>query len=265
MDLGSAKGVGSMTPLLQISARSVARSGEIVIQDLDLEIRKGEFVGLVGQNGSGKTPLLLTILGLLEPVPNTGGIVRVYGKERFSNSDHGRIGWVPQAASNLSSNIRITVRELVRLGTLNPQNMFILGNSERNARVNRALEMVGLVDKADTDVRRLSGGQLQRSVIARALASEADFLLLDEPLVGVDLPSRNSLLKLLDDLCHNENMTVLMVSHDLTTITQAAHRIVYLEGSVRFDGPSDEVPDFSSLAGLRGIIHVHDDHSHEHQ
>ena len=264
MGLGSAKGVESTTPLLQISDLSVARSGEIVIQDVDLEIRKGEFVGLVGPNGSGKTTLLLTILGLLEPVPNTGGIVRVFGKERFSGSDYGRIGWVPQAASNLSSNIRITVRELVRLGTLNPQNMFIMGNSERNARVNRALEMVGIVDKADTDVRRLSGGQLQRSVIARALASEADFLLLDEPLVGVDLPSRNSLLKLLDDLCHNENKTVLMVSHDLTTITQAAHRIVYLEGSVRFDGPSDEVPDFSSLAGLRGIVHVHNDHSHEH-
>ena len=99
--------------------------------------------------------------------------------------------------------------------------MFILGPQEENARVNRALEMVGLVDKADTDVSKLSGGQLQRSVIARALASEADFLLLDEPMVGIDLPSRNSLLKLLDDLCHKENMTVLMVSHDLTTVTQA--------------------------------------------
>ena len=192
------------------------------------------------------------------PVPNTGGSVRVYGKQGFSKADLGRIGWVPQAAANLPSHIRITVRELVRLGTLNAQNMFKLGDSGRGARVNRALEMVGMSDKADTDVSQLSGGQLQRSVIARALASEADFLLLDEPLVGVDLLSRNSLMKLLDDLCHKENKTVLMVSHDLTTITQAAHRIIYLEGSVRFDGSSDEVPDFSSLASLRGIQHVHD-------
>jgi len=154
--------------------------------------------------------------------------------------------------------------EIVRLGTLSQRNMFILGDSIGNSRVQRALEMVGLADKADTDVSRLSGGELQRTVIARALASKADFLLLDEPLVGVDLPSRNSLLKLLDNLCHKENMTVLMVSHDLTAISQAAHRIIYLEGSVMFDGPSEDLPDFSSLAGLRGIKHVHDDHSHGH-
>tara|TARA_B100001079_G_scaffold265720_1_gene271856 strand:+ start:30 stop:824 length:795 start_codon:yes stop_codon:yes gene_type:complete len=264
MESSSSKREESVTPILQISDLSVARSGEIVIQEVNLDIRKGEFVGLVGPNGSGKTTLLLTILGLLEPVPNSGGKVRLYGNEGFSKSDHGRIGWVPQAGSKLSSHVRITVMEIVRLGTLSQRNMFILGDSIGNSRVQRALEMVGLADKADTDISRLSGGELQRTVIARALASKADFLLLDEPLVGVDLPSRNSLLKLLDNLCHKENMTVLMVSHDLTAISQAAHRIIYLEGSVMFDGPSEDLPDFSSLAGLRGIKHVHDDHSHGH-
>jgi len=262
MKLSSAQRGESATPILEISDLSVARSGEIVIQGVNLDVRKGEFVGLVGPNGSGKTTLLLTILGLLEPIPNTGSRIRLYGNEGFSKSDYGRIGWVPQAGSKLSRHIRITVREIVRLGALNQRNMFILGDSSVNARVERALEMVGLVDKADTDVSRLSGGELQRTVIARSLASEADFLLLDEPLVGVDLPSRNSLLKLLDNLCHEEHMTVLMVSHDLTAISQAAHRIIYLEESVRFDGPSEDLPDFSSLAGLRGIKHVHEGHSH---
>ena len=252
----------SSTPILQINELSVARSGEIVIQGVTLDVRKGEFVGLVGPNGSGKTTLLLTILGLLEPVPNTDSRVRLYGNDGFSKSDYGRIGWVPQAGSRLSKHIRITVREIVRLGSLNQRNMFLLGDSSGNARVERALDMVGLVEKADTDVSRLSGGELQRAVIARALASEADFLLLDEPLVGVDLPSRNSLLKLLDHLCHIEHMTVLMVSHDLTAISQAAHRIIYLEQSVRYDGPSEDLPDFSSLAGLRGIKHVHEGNSH---
>ena len=267
-ELSSVKKERGSAPILQVNNLSVARSGKVVVQDVNLEIREGEFVGLVGPNGSGKTTLLLTILGLLDPVPIMGGNVRVYGKSGFSKTDLGRIGWVPQAAANLPRHIRITVRELVRLGTLNVQNMFKLGDSSRRASVDRSLKMVGLLDEADTDVSQLSGGQLQRTVIARALASEADFLLLDEPLVGVDLPSRNSLLKLLDDLCHEENKTVLMVSHDLTTITQAAHRIIYLEGSVRFDGPSEEIPDFSSLASLRGIQHVHDDkhssHGHQH-
>ncbi len=267
MKLSDANKEGVTDSVLQVNNLTVARSGKIVIEGVNLDISEGEFVGLVGPNGSGKTTLLLTILGLLNPVPIMGGKVRVYGKEGFSKSDLGRIGWVPQAAANLPRHIRITVRELVRLGTLNLQNMFKISDSGRSERVDRALEMVGLVDEADTDVSKLSGGQLQRSVIARALASEADFLLLDEPLVGVDLASRNSLLKLLDNLCHDEQKTVLMVSHDLTTITQAAHRIIYLEGSVRFDGPSEQIPDFSSLAGLRGIQHVHEDKhsSHGHQ
>ena len=264
MELSSANEEEYLTPVLQVNNLSVARSGKIVIHGVDLEIREGEFVGLVGPNGSGKTTLLLTILGLLQPVPIMGGNVRVYGKEGFSKNDLGRIGWVPQAAANLPRHIRITVSELVRLGTLNMNNMFNIRDAGRNARVDKALEMVGLSEEANTDVSKLSGGQLQRSVIARALASDADFLLLDEPLVGVDLPSRNSLMKLLDDLCHEENKTVLMVSHDLTVITQAAHRIIYLEGNVRFDGPSDEIPDFSSLASLRGIQHVHDDKHPSH-
>ena len=254
----------SVTPVLQIRDLSVARSGQLVIQEINLDVMKGEFVGLVGPNGSGKTTLLLTILGLLEPIPNTGGEVRLYGNDGFSKSDHGRIGWVPQAGSKIPNHIRITVREIVRLGTLNPRSLSVFGGSSINLRVERAIEMVGLVDKADSEISRLSGGELQRTIIARALASEADFLLLDEPLVGVDPPSRNSLLKLLDDLCHQENITILMVSHDLTAISQAAHRIIYLEGSVRFDGPSEDLPDFSSLAGLRGIKHVHDDHRHGH-
>jgi len=258
----SSKVVPAKGGVLQIENLSVARSGNIVIEGVNIEIAEGEFVGLVGPNGSGKTTLLLTILGLLKPVPMMGGSVRVYGKEDLSRGDLRKIGWVPQAAANLPRHIRITVRELVRLGTLNAKNMFWPWDYGRKAKVEKALEMVGLSDLAETDVSKLSGGQLQRSVIARALASEADFLLLDEPLVGVDLASRNSLLKLLDDLCHEENKTVLMVSHDLTAITQAAHRVIYLEGSVRFDGPSEEIPSFSSLAGLRGIQHVHgDDHA----
>ena len=113
--------------------------------------------------------------------------------------------------------------------------------------------MVDLEDVQDVDVSRLSGGQRQRAVIARALASESEFILLDEPLVGIDRDSRNSLLKLLDNLCHEENKTILMVSHDLTAIRQTAHRMVFLEETIRFDGPTDQFPDLDVLAELRGI------------
>ena len=122
--------------------------------------------------------------------------------------------------------------------------------------------MVDLNDVEHTDVGRLSGGQRQRAVIARALASEADFIILDEPLVGIDRESRGSLLKLLDDLCHNAGKTILMVSHDLAAIRQTAHRMIYLEETIKFDGETSKFPELTRLAELRGIEPVHDELHH---
>ena len=100
-------------------------------------------------------------------------------------------------------------------------------------------------------------------MIARALASEAEFIILDEPLVGIDRDARNSLLKLLDNLCHDEGKTILMVSHDLAAIRQTAHRMIFLEETIQFDGDTEDFPDLVSLADLRGIGHVHEDmHNH---
>ena len=119
--------------------------------------------------------------------------------------------------------------------------------------------MTGLENVTNTEIAKLSGGQRQRAVIARALATEADLILLDEPLVGIDLESRNSLLKLLDNLCHERGKTIIMVSHDLTAISQTAHRMVFLEETIRFDGPTNKLPNLGKLASLRGIEHVHQD------
>ena len=175
----------------------------------------------------------------------------------MSRKLNGKIGWVSQAASNLPRGIRITVRELVQLGTRNASNMFFWANSKQKELVDKAIEMVGLTDVQTTDIARLSGGQRQRTVIARALASDAEFIVFDEPLVGIDRESRNSLLKLLDKLCHDEGKTILMVSHDLTAIRQTAHRMIFLEEVIRFDGDTNDFPDLDTLAELRGIEPVH--------
>ena len=136
--------------------------------------------------------------------------------------------------------------------------MFDLWDNGRRERVDNAISMTGLEDVEDIDISRLSGGQRQRAVIARALATEADFILLDEPLVGIDRDSRNSLLKLLDRLCHEEGKTILMVSHDLAAIRKTAHRMIFLEESIRFDGPTSSFPDLEELADLRGIKDPHE-------
>jgi zinc transport system ATP-binding protein len=251
--------------VIKASDLSVSRGNTIVLDDINLTIRQGDFVGLVGPNGSGKTTLLMAILGLLNP---TSGSVEIFGQDSKRMNHNGRVAWVSQAASNLPKNIRITVRELISLGVLTAKTMlpFFKNRKDVRAKVEDALELVGLRDVADVDIYSLSGGQRQRAVIGRALVSNAEILVFDEPLVGVDRDSRNSLLKLLDDLCHTQNKTLLMVSHDLAAIRQSAHRVIYLDliqlndccrGGIQYDGPPSEFPDLLSLATLRGIRNVH--------
>jgi zinc transport system ATP-binding protein len=248
-------------PILEVNNLTVIRSGKVVLKDIDLVVHKGEFIGLVGPNGSGKSTLLLSLLGVLK---SHKGSISIYGNQPSPKNFFGRVGWVSQAASYLPRQVKLTVRELVKLGTINAKNMFSWSDHGRSEKVIKAIEMVGLEDVIDADISKLSGGQRQRAVIARALATEADFILLDEPLVGMDRNARNSLLKLLDNLCHDSGKTILMVSHDLTAIRQTAHRMIFLEEKIRFDGPTNLFPDLETLADLRGITPVHDGPIHFH-
>ena len=243
------------SPLLLIEDVSVRRNKTDVIRDVNLKIYPGEFVGIVGPNGGGKSTLIQTILGVLKH--HSGGIL-LSGHEPLSQGVFGKVAWVSQAAANLPKNVRLTVRELVSLGVLNHKNWwnrFLLNRV--SSKVEDAIEMVGLSHLAHRDVNQLSGGERQRAVIARALASEAELLLLDEPLVGMDRASRSSLLKLLDRFCHEQNKTIVMISHDIGAMLQTAHRLVYLEETIWFDGPPANFPSLEELALMRGIEDVH--------
>ena len=253
--------VADASSMLEATNLSVRRSGKLVLEDVNLRINKGEFVGIVGPNGGGKSTFLLTVLGMLQPA---SGSVSVFGHNPQMVNFNGNVGWVSQSAASIPTKMRMTVRELISLGTLSTSDLFSFRRRRNNEAVEKALELVGLTDLADMDIARLSGGQRQRAVIGRALASNAELLIFDEPLVNVDRSSRNGILKLLDNLCHNENKTLLMVSHDLTAIRQSAHRVIYLDGQIQYDGKPSEIPDLSGLAGLVGLQHVHD-HSHKEE
>ena len=245
---------GPDSPLLFVKDVSVRRNKTDVIKDVNLKIYPGEFVGIVGPNGGGKSTLIQTILGVLKH--HSGGIL-LSGHEPLSQGVFGKVAWVSQAAANLPKNVRLTVRELVSLGILNNKNWFLPTPWHTSFKVEDAIEMVGLSHLAHRDVNQLSGGERQRAVIARALASEADLLLLDEPLVGIDRASRSSLLKLLDRFCHEQNKTIVMISHDISAMLQTAHRLVYLEETIWFDGPPANFPSLEELALMRGIEDVH--------
>ena len=225
--MSTAKTVVSMKDL------SVQRGGTIVLEGVNLEVRAGDFVGLSGPNGSGKSTLLLTIIGELEPEL---GSVTVFGDKPGGPASRGRIAWISQAASQIPSNLRISVRELVSLGTTTSTNyLWPFGRAEQQQRVEEAIRLSGMEKFADRNVQTLSGGQRQRAVIARGLATNAEMLLLDEPLVGVDRASRNGLLKLLDRLCREEGKTIIMVTHDQGAIHHCTQCAICIDGNVRYD------------------------------
>ena len=235
--------------ILQVSGLSVNRSGVEVISDINLSVNCGEFVGIVGPNGAGKTTLILTILGILKPRK---------GHVSLSKAISGKVGWVPQAATSLPKNMKITVREFIQLGTLDSATWFLpFGTKYDKQNVSKIIETVGLTDYAETRIANLSGGQRQRAAIGKALASKADLLLMDEPMVGVDLESRNSIMRLLDNLCHTQNKTIVMISHDLASMKRTVHRMVYLEQQIKYDGSTNDFPELSVLADLRGIEETH--------
>jgi len=226
--------VSDTDPVVALDSVTFGYTATPVVEDITLEIDAGEYVAVVGPNGSGKSTLMRLALGLLEP---DAGTARLFGEPASTFDDGDRLGYVAQHASAAKS-MPITVREVVKMGRFPHVGFGRLSDSDW-AVVDDAIETVGMTAFRDRRVTQLSGGQRQRAFIARALASEADLLVLDEPTVGVDVESVADFYELLDGL-HAEGITVLLIEHDLGAVTEHAERVVCLNREVYFDGPTDE-------------------------
>jgi len=217
-----------------------------VVADVSVRVDAGEYVAVVGPNGSGKSTLMKLLLGLLRP---DAGTASLFGEPAHEFDDGSRIGYVAQHAS-AAKEMPITVREVVKMGRF-PHVGFGRLNAADWAIVDDALETVGMTAFADRRVTQLSGGQRQRAFIARALASEAELLVLDEPTVGVDAESVEAFYALLDAL-HETGITVLLIEHDAVAVTDHADRVVCMNREVYFDGPTDEFVESDALARAFG-------------
>lgn len=213
------------------------------VHDVSLTIEEGEFVGLVGPNGSGKTTLVKLMLGLLEP---DEGTVELFGRPAGEFRDGPRVGYVAQDAATIHEALPLTVREIVATGRYWHTRFGRLGEEDQRV-IDRALARVGLDDLADAQVATLSGGQRQRAFIARALASEADLLALDEPTVGVDADARSTFFDLLDELS-DEGMTIVMVEHDLGVVTTHVSRVLCMNCHLHYDGEA------AGFVGSEGFV-----------
>jgi zinc transport system ATP-binding protein len=186
------------------------------------------------------------MLGLLRP---DEGVARLFGEPAHAFDDGDRIGYVAQHAS-ASKEMPITVREVVKMGRF-PHVGFGRLTADDWRIVDEALDTVGMTAFRNRRVTQLSGGQRQRAFIARALASEADLLVLDEPTVGVDAESVEAFYDLLDSL-HRDGITILLIEHDLSAVVEHAKRVVCLNREVYFDGSADEFVESDALARAFG-------------
>jgi len=192
---------------------------DYVIKDINFSIKSGDFFAITGPNGGGKSTLIKTILGILEP--NSGEVVK-----NISNLE---IGYVPQN-TNVNLDFPITVLDVVLMGNgkqHNRKKFFNIGRSKFEIECARnSLSKVGMQDFLHRKISDLSGGQRQRVFIARAICSHPKLLVLDEPTSSIDINGQKEIYKLLKDL--NKSLTILVVTHDLTVITNYANRVLYV-------------------------------------
>ncbi len=212
-----------MPPAITVQNVTFAYDENPVLKDISLTVDEGSFLGLIGPNGSGKTTLLKIMLGL--QTPDTG-TVELFDTPAAEFRDGTRLGYVSQQSSEADARMPISVREVVQMGRYVHAGLRPL-TSEDHRIVDDALEQVGIPDLADRQISSLSGGQKQRTYIARALASEADLLALDEPTVGVDADSRDAFYDLLHDL-NRKGITIILIEHDIGVITEHADQIACL-------------------------------------
>jgi zinc transport system ATP-binding protein len=198
-------------PVVEIEGLWAGYDEEDVLRDVDFEVYERDFIGLLGPNGGGKTTLFRVLLGLLEP---TRGTVRIYGEPVREGRRH--LGYVPQYI-DFDREFPIRVWDVARMGRLVHTSAMRRFTAEDDAAVERALESVDMLEYRDKHIGDLSGGQRQRVYIARALASEPDVLLLDEPTASVDPKARTSIYELLRDL--NDHMAIVISSHDLGVVS----------------------------------------------
>lgn len=204
---------------------------KVALDNISLNFLSGNKVAIVGPNGAGKSTLLKLIAGEIQP---SQGEVSFCG---FESDAHLSIAYVPQH-KQIDWNFPVSVEEVVMMGRIGRIGLFRRPRQRDRELVEQSLTQVGMLDQAKTRIGALSGGQQQRVFIARALAQEATMLLLDEPLSSLDVPSRQSVLNILEEVSKND-VTIVMVTHDLTIAQQHFDQIVLLNKELVATGPAE--------------------------
>lgn len=227
-----------MDSLLDIRDVSLAYREKVVLKDVTLSVARGATLGVIGPNGAGKTSLLNIILGVVNP---TRGNVLIDGLPPKKATRAGLVGYLPQNP-NIARDLPIDTRQLIELGLAGRVGMLHSIDRSQQAFVDELIEQVGLGPQLHTPIGELSGGQLQRALIVRALVSRPKLLLLDEPTIGIDSRGQQEFMRLLADLKSRLELTIVLVSHDLRAVTGISDRIACVSQSVHFHDVPQHMP-----------------------
>jgi len=234
------------TPVLEVDDISVSFSARVVLDHVSFEIHPGEFTGLIGSNGVGKTTLLRVILGLQRP---SSGEIRIGGVARGTGRQS--VGYVPQKVL-LDPDVPLRARDLVALGIDAHRYGWRRRSAEDLRRVHETLEAVDALSFADARVGDLSGGEQQRVLIAHALISRPGLLLLDEPLANLDPRSAQDIVALLHRVSTHHDVAILLSAHEMNALLPVMDRIVYVTGGRAASGTTEEVVRTDVLSALYG-------------
>lgn len=219
--------------MVKLESVSFKYSKSLVLKDVNLEIHKGDYLGIIGANGSAKSTLIKVILGIVKPFT---GKVTLFGEEQERFKAWSKIGYVRQNANVINKQFPASVYEIVEAG------LYPFGRKckDKEQRIVEALTLVGALDYKDALIGELSGGQQQKVFIARALISQPELLILDEATVGIDSESKRSFYDLLAKLNREQGMTIVMVSHEQSILLEFVNRIVLMKNATAIEKPLEQ-------------------------
>jgi zinc transport system ATP-binding protein len=226
--------------IIDIAALDFAYRDALVLKNVTLRVEPGTTLGLIGPNGGGKTTLIRLLLGLIEP---TSGTIRVDGMPPRDAVRRGNVvGYLPQNPMLADSRFPISARQVARLGLVGKAGMLRSFSRDDLNFVDELLGMVGITELGDAPIGTLSGGQLQRVLIARALAARPKILLLDEPTTGIDRIGQQQFLESIGKLKQRLGLTVVFVSHDLRAVSAISDRIACLNLTLHYHDVPEHIP-----------------------
>lgn len=215
-----------MENIIEVNNLEFYYGQNLIFHNVNFLVKRGDFISFTGSNGSGKSTLVNLLLGEKNP---SAGEIKLFDKDIRSFNDWSRIGYVPQTGFGLSKDFPASCEEIVRTNLFSEIGLFKPAGKTHKQMAIDALALVGMKDYANRLIGELSGGQIQRVMIARVLVNYPDIMILDEPTTGIDAETVEELYKLLWNINKDKNITIFMVTHDTENTIDYSNRILCLE------------------------------------